>query len=316
MGYKKKVSTSMEEDFNVLGLGNIEYLAGIEVEENSSDELSEDKDSDEITSEEDVNSEVDPLDDEFVNVELFERIKNLPFDKMEDDHFDELIEALREKSIPEDDEELAQLAEEVIELIFEEKKKKGKKKYVIKGGKKKAIFMKTGAEKIKSQKMARKYRRKKKAKIALTRKKRVRKPSAMMRRTARYHKAHGESSGFADEIRASLSESVDDYQNLSDREDIIEHFGNIFELIENQIDDEEVIDIMVELYGSILDRYDNNELSESVMKDEEFVEVLKPALIVLKKCYEHLESEEVCVEEEDDDDEDLVGNLKALATGV
>lgn len=258
--------------------------------------------------------EDDALDSDTVNEIMIEKIKNIDFSQMTNEDLDELQKALEEKNVPDE-------FEEVVQGLFDkidEEQKKGKKAYKVIAGKKQVVFMKRGAELRKARKQHKKTTRKHHAKIEMMRKKRAKRPTMAMKKTARYHRAHGEGSELARDIQSMLSESgtVKD-ESPSLREEIIDRIGEIFEILERNIDDEQVTDLMEEHYSGLLTKYDDNQLSEDTVDEDTFLKELKPCLIIMKKCYDQVESQDSDEDEELTlDDGDLLGNLRQLASNV
>lgn len=260
-------------------------------------------------------------DEDVFTAEYAEKIKGLDFGSMSEDDLAELGEALSKIKCEDD---MRDELDATIKLVMDE----GKKEKIIKAGKKVTIIRKTGGEAAKARREGKKYRMTHKAALKKSRKKqkiKARRSGSAQAKTARKHAAMGEASEFANELRALLSEGKEVVES-SLRDEIIDRVGSVLEKLENEINDDAVVDLMVEQFDAVMDLYGNGNLSESNMDDDEFVNALNPALVLIQKCFdkveegaydaqwESVEEDEIDDVDDVDDDEDLLGNLKALAS--
>ena len=226
--------------------------------------------------------ENDPIEGKFVTRELMQRIANLPFESMSEEDFQQLSDELNQKELPEDDEELAELKDRVMSEAF---------KVIRTGrsGKKKRIRVLKGAEARKGKM----YRRRMRAKIKRAKKRWKR--SATGRRSKKAaeirQKRFGENTETGSELFKELvglvSESSAPSDEMSEHEVILDRIGNVFALIECLMPagkDKEVSQVFEATYEGIA-----NSLSEG-LDDDQFLEQVKPALNVIKRCLEEIEA--------------------------
>ena len=242
-----------------------------------------------------ASDEEDPLDGKFVSRELLGRIANLPFDAMEDSDFDELLNALAEKELPEGDEELHNLAEEVVKAIIEARQsldeglfdifrtRKGKRAKKAKAGFKTV----DGKAKKKTAKERMKTRMRKigsaAARAARAAKKWARTAKGKLSKKASERRAAKKNEGLGYELDAILEgadSSMPHYETLSRLEGVLA-------LLPVLIDDDSVQESVESAFDMVKDR-----LHESDGSDESALAAFKPALQVISKCLEHIDNQE------------------------
>lgn len=226
----------------------------------------------------DVEEGDDPIDGKFVTRELFKRIANLPFDAMSESDFDEVLEALADKDIPEGDDEIRGLAEAVVSTLIDargeltERKKRRRKA----GSRSmETVSVMTPAEARKQRQKRRRGPAKAKAKKAAAKRKRA--PSAVARRGARI-----EDAGLASELSALMHENTVASNQWGDTYARVER---VFGLIEFITGDEGVSEVLEQALETLSDSL--NESSD----DSDALAAMKPALKVISKCLESIDSE-------------------------
>jgi hypothetical protein len=235
----------------------------------------------------------DPIDGKFVTRELFKRIANLPFDAMSESDFDEVLEALAEKDVPEGDDELRGLAEAVVSTLIDARSELAEKAPVrtksMFGGTKKLCpdgFVSDGSggckRKTAQQKVATKMRSKGASgqRAKRTGKKYKKKHKNKLQRMAR--KRQREDVGLAAELSALMHESKVGSNPWGDTYSRVER---VFGLIEFITGDEGVSDVLEQALGTL-----GESLNESV-DESDALAAMKPALKVISKCLESIDSE-------------------------
>ncbi len=235
----------------------------------------------------------DPLDGDFVTRELLDRIVGLPLEDLDEDDIDEIIDGLKSKALPED-EEIREYATAVARALIDEGKKK--QKIVGADGKISIVMKKTGGDAA----IAKKGRRKNKSKLKKASKKYRRSAGFKMNKKKRARKGKKIKAAqqriasdvtLADELRSLLDEStgVD-----SSHADIVDRIGRIYELLDESIYDEGVSDVLEESFDGLCDT-----LTED---DSDIIDAVKPCLSVMAACLRAIDEQE---EYDDDDDNDI-----------
>jgi len=306
--HRKAPSTKLEEDLQSLGIAgdpsDIHGLATMTVEDavvgiglkghggdggEDGGQITEDADGNEPgDGGEQVaeGAESDPIDGKFVTRELLSRIVNLPMDTMEEADFDEILEGLKTKDLPEDDEELANLAEAVVEQLVEGKlqkirqakggfKRKAKAGFQMKGGKIKRIA--TG-ERITKRRERKKYMRGKGKVLA----KRWQRTVGKRHGKRLAHRKPLSASTLALDLGSLMAES----RHGETFAPAVERLARIFNLLDEQIADADVCRIMEETWNSFEDS-----ITEDTTEDS-FMESIRPCLMLVKRCLEHIEKQD------------------------
>lgn len=341
---QRKVTSTMEEDFIKLGLmsesvqeearnGKGRDMSSDEEDDTEDDEedyLDDEEDDDEEDDEEDMeesrgkktkkkdmaigktktikgmkeSDEEDPIDGKFVTMELFDRIKNLPFDNMKEEDFTALLDELSEKEIPEDNEELMSEAKEVVTMLKEGAANR-LRRFKAGSTSRKTSFqcpqgfraVKTGSGKgrpkcvpahlaaggmgalNKEARKKAKWARGGKGKMSKMRSGRVEKRRGAMR---------GESvSPLAAELM-SLNESFE-IANMTLRDEIVDRIGSIMELMSEEFRDEMVTELYEDALSNVLEMQSSGRLDEDVASDDEFLLALEPTVQLLAKSMEKIE---------------------------
>lgn len=237
--------------------------------------------------------EEDPLDGKFVNRELLGRIVNLPFAHMSEEDFDELINAFGGKELPEGDQELANLAESVMQTILEGRvairMQAGKKIHTQRTSARKKRQSKKLARKPRSAKLAKKRAKKEargqidRGKLKTARRQGISKRELQMAAKAKLKKKPSkkrEDMGLAAELQSLLDESVDrgEFAETQDR------IFRVFALISEMTNDE-VTDVLQEAWDDFKEKVSITE----DLEPEGFLEMAKPCLSLIKRSLEEFE---------------------------
>jgi hypothetical protein len=308
---KKTVTTTLEEDFKEIGvvLDPTEQagLSGILTEDgdepNPTAPLEYVETPEEISAGTSVEeNENDPIDGPIVTRELLERVSKLPFENFEESDFDELLDELKTKALPDGDDELREMAETVVKKILDEK-------------------VGTRMRRAKSHSMGRKVsfqcgigfrtdpndptgKRCVRAAVAAggkgkltkeARKKRLwgrggkgmhsKKVSARWR--ARRESVDGLISPFAAEL-ASLTEASAQEQE-SVRDEIMGRIARIFHMLHEEFLDPAVTEVYENVYEELDESWEAGRLDEEVMESEDFIAEVKPALNLIIKSLDRLD---------------------------
>jgi len=307
---KRTIHTSLEEDLKGLGIPGISMveqarLGGIpmtedadepaEVEEESTDEGDEE-------TPDSTNEDVDPLDAEEVNEDLFNAIMDLPFEGLQAEDVEEVLEALKGKKMPEDaSDELKERAEEVVDHLIAEVAAKVTRRF--KAGsvaKKKSKqcpqgFRKDGTKCVPAVKaaggagkLAKEGRKKKKWARSGAGKKSERK-------SARVAARRGEEMEFTESpFAAELLGLMEDNQEITEtvRDELIDRMDRIFDLLSEEFEDEAVTRVFTEAFEPVSASWKAGRLDEDVMDDDEFIAEIKPVLTLIHKSLDRIGSEE------------------------
>jgi len=314
--HRKAPSTSLEEDFKTLGLGvdenSIHDQATMTIEEavvgigvhGHGESFTEDDDDagGDLTEDEDGD---DPLDGKFVTRELLARIVGLPLDQMEEEDYRSLLDELKQKELPEGDEELAALSEAVVEQLVEGMMQRIRKAAGGFARRAKAGFQNI-AGKIKRIatgdriKKARKRAKRQRGAGGVVSKRWRRTKGARNKKKLDNSKPVGMASDLAVELENLVSESVVG----SSYSPVMERLSSIFSLIDEEFCDDAVCDVLKGTWDVF-----SKQITED-SDEESFLEAVKPCLIVIKRCLEEIEkqdlnhSDEDVSDDEDDDSED------------
>jgi len=308
---KKVINTSLEEDFRGLGLEGIDMgaqarLGGIPLEESEDPASAEDEEkkseeedasADAAEESDSTNGDVDPLNEDTVNVELFDAIMGLPFENLTAEDVEEILESLKEsKKIPEDaSDELRERAEEVVDFLLSEvaaktvrRHKAGsvaqkKSKQCPQGFRKKgnkcvpAVKAAGGAGKL-----AKEGRKKKKWAKSGAGKKSARKSARVAARR------EGVESPFALELMGLMEDTNEATKTV--RDDIVERFENILILLSEEFGDEAVSRVFDEALEPLAASWEAGRLDEDVMDEEEFLAEVNPVLSLIHRSLDRLDT--------------------------
>lgn len=222
--------------------------------------------------------DIDPLDSEFVTVELMDRLEGLDLDSIDEDDLAEVLEGLGEKELPEDEDLVERVKSFVGQLTELTRATAGKV-----GGKTKITKMKGAAAaeaKWKSRKRRRspKFKRMQKANARTAQGRKTAKAAKKRAKKSR-RRNRGEGTELALELRGlGLTESAKSYGEYTET---IERIGRVMDLISEWIDQPSVDEVLSESYENLTDS-----LMEST---EDFQEKVAPCLNVIKRCLEEIE---------------------------
>lgn len=271
----------LHEEFGAIGVDPSEtmHLAGISLTPERAKAMTEDVDPG-------TTQEADPYDGPQVTEALLRRIQKLPFDRMTTEDFDEVIESLKSKAMPDDaDPKLVALAEDVAKRLVEGRFKK----MVTATGKiiKKAIL--TGKEKLKgilfrrrNKSKIRSQRRKYSISSAFQRLKKLASRGNIVQKKARL--AGNESYELVNELHAMLAEEGIGTGAASIRESVLSRIGRIFLLMSDEFQEEAVDEVMATCADKLA------VLQESELTDADFMAAVRPAVKMITRMYSELES--------------------------
>jgi len=243
---------------------------------------------------------IDPLDGPDVTPELFERIMGLPFDNLEAEDVEEILERLKQKNLPKGDEALRESAEKVVKYLMQEVAAKRTRRF--KGGKvskKKSFQCPPGTRQdpknprrcVRAAKAAggagelhRERRKKKLWGRTGTGKKSERKSERMAARRPTKKES------FALELGAILEERTEDTMTV--RDELMERVQRIFVMLCEEFDTEAVTEIFEEAFEPLGVAWDSGRLDEDVMEAPEFMGMIEPALALIHKSIERLDRED------------------------
>lgn len=236
------------------------------------------------------------LDADEVTEFLLNKLEAIDLETVEDEDLLDIVNGLLEKNEP--SEELQARSEAFVQTVFDEAVKRGKALVIKKTGggmmKRAQAGFKTvdgqikrvsaGELKKKQRKRKMEYKtggRAKKKKYLAKRGRRL-----QMRRKARGLAADDQSKNMETELRELLNldnvaENAETVE-VTKYDETIERIGNIFELISERFESEAVDTVLDECWERI-----DQGLFES---DEDFEAVVKPALAIIKRCLEEIES--------------------------
>lgn len=242
-----------------------------------------------MTESQNDNSVEDPLDGKFVTRELLDRISALNMEDLDLEDIDEIIEELKDKELPEDD-EIEEDATNLVHGLMEVKAriirrakagKTAKKRsrmcppgYRMKDGKcVRAAIAAGGMGKLKKMaRLKKKWKRSGKGKMSLKKSKRW---------SAR--RESFEQSNFASEL-SSIMEGYE-VATMTERSEVIDRLNSIFGLLSEAFDDESIDQVYESAMDKIEESQNVGKLDESVMTDEEFIAELSPAVTLVRKSF-------------------------------
>jgi hypothetical protein len=318
---KKVVTTTIEEDFKAIGVPLDEDeqagLSGI-LTEDGADPIGEGgeppkaktcekcgkADSTEKCAcvKEDID---DAIDGPLVTKELLERVSNLPFENFEEKDFDDLLAELKTKALPEGDEELKTMAEEVVKKILDEKIGTRMRAHKARSMGKKVRFQcgpgfrtnpadPTGKQCVRAAVAAggkgklTKEQRKKRLWGRSGKGMHSKKVSARWAaRRPRRASPEGLLRPFAAEL-AALTEGTSEVQE-SVRDEIMGRVGRIFRLLHEEFLDPSVTEVYENVFEELDEAWEAGRLDEEVMEVEDFIAEVKPALSLIMKSLDRLD---------------------------
>ncbi len=311
MGQQKNPQTSLTEDFDSIGINydptEQAVIGGAPIPLTA-------KPAEEPIDENSVPVDDDPLDGPVVTMELFDRIMALPYENLSEDEVQEVLDALKEKELPEDaNDELKARAEEVVDHLLNEvrpnrirgrKHKKAarvRKKICPQGYRKESkdgpckravLTVKGGAGTLHKQAKVKKIQSHHGIqKVGQKRGKRLdRQAYGAGGRPARRMHADVNVSPFAAEL-GSLLEG-DKQVDMDVRDEIIERIDNIFILLHGEFLDESVSAVFTEAFEPVVDSFLAGRLDEDVVEADEFLASLKPVLSLITKSLDRIDRQD------------------------
>jgi hypothetical protein len=320
MAKEKVVRTTLQEDFERVGLkADIEHLGEMggappleapPAEENLGTAKKCEKCGKEYKGEKCLCSKKvegvdDPFDGPLVTKELLERIGNLPFENFEESDFDDLLNALKEKELPEGDEELATLAEAIVQKILDEKigirqrrhkarsMAKGKPRFFCQPGYRKAPGDETGKRCVPAHQAVAGgmggLKREGRVKKRRSRSGKGKRSERISKRWAA--RREGVVSPFAAEL-AALHEGDSHDEPKDVRDEILGRVEHILEMLSEEFLDNDVAAIFAEAYEPLMDAWEGGRLDEDVMEHEDFIAEVRPVLALITKSLDKIDREE------------------------
>jgi len=304
----KYSANTLQEDLNSLGIGGLSedvmasVALGVPLAEKA---CARDMDDEEDDDEEDEDGEDyeesrhDPMDGPFVTHTLFDRIMALPFERLEANDIDRVIDGLKTKRIPRNINGITERAEEVARHLISEIAAKRVRRARAHSMSKKASFScpqgyrkdpkdPNGKRCIRAAvaaggagKLAMRQRKAKKWSRSGSGKK-------SSRISARWAERRPGSESFAVELEHLLSEHDD--RNMTVRDEILGRISNIVEMIAFEFDDESVASVFEEAMDSLAASYDAGRLDEDVMDADAFMVEIRPVMALISKSLDRLDT--------------------------
>lgn len=311
---RQVVRSTLEEDFQKLGIpfgedAPLENVPGEipdeelgDVKTGSAGEDKGDRDFDEFTE-----STEDPLESEFVNKELFDRIDGLNHDALMAEDYEELIDELSKKKLPDGDDDLRENAERIVRMLQEGAAKRQRRFKKLSTARKMAFRCPEGQRAMGGGdgrptcrpahqvaggvgKLSRESRKKKKwVRSGSGKVSKRRSTRAAARR--QHFREDGVLSPLAQEL-LQVQESSTTEESMGVRDEIVDRIVNIFELLNEEFTDKSVTGIFEDEVSRIVDAYEHERLEEDAMDDNEFVAELDSALKLITKSLSMLEDKD------------------------
>ena len=289
----KYSANTLQEDLNSLGIGGLSedvmasVALGVPLAEKA---CARDMDDEEDDDEEDEDGEDyeeskhDPMDGPFVTHTLFDRIMALPFERLDEEDIERVIEGLKTKRIPRNIPGIQERAEEVASDLLE------RVKTIIKAGKRARINVSNSPEAKKLRRERRLTYKKKKTKInrraRITARKAPGKRAAL--KTAMAHQRMGDSQSFAVELEHILHEHEE--RDMGVRDEILIRLNRIIDLVAEEFNDEAVVEVFEEAVESLSASYAAGRLDEDVMDADAFLTELRPIMALVSKSLDRLDT--------------------------
>ena len=228
-----------------------------------------------------------------VTHELFSRIEKMSLDTLSEEDIQELLNSLKEKTLPDNDESLKLRAEKVVRKLIEASATRIRRFKTGRTSKKASFQCPQGFRAQKSSKGGRPRCvpsfRAAGGMGALNKQKRKKKKWARtgagamsQRKTLRVKKRRHENvSPLAIEL-AALTEGFD-LNNINIREEVVGRIVNIYTFLNEEFMDDSVTEVYDGILESLLEGFEAGRLDEDVVDDDEFIEQLSGALQVVTK---------------------------------
>ena len=305
-------SMSLQEDLDALGVKGLDEgaMARIALGQTMSEQGPPKKDDPEPDPEEEDDDEEDgedydesvhdAFDGPFVTPALFDRIMALPFDSLEEDQIELVIEGLKTKRVPRNIDGIAERATLVAQRLVDEAVAKRVRRARAHSMSKKASFQcPPGMRKDPKDPSGKRCIRAmqaaggagKLAKIKRKSKKWAKSGAGAKskRISARWadRRPGAQTSEFAVELEHLLYESQDRMENV--RSEILGRIDNIVDLLVQEFDDESVLAVFNEAVEPISASYEAGRLDEDVMDADAFLAEIKPVMAIISKSLDRLE---------------------------
>jgi len=265
-------------------------------EEPEDDEESEEDDDDE---EEYDESRHDPYDGPFVTKVLFNRIMDLPFESLDGDQIDLIIEGLKVKKVPRNVKGIAEQAEMVARKLMDEAIAKRTRRSRAHSMSKKASYQcPPGMRKDPGDPSGKRCVRSVKAAggagalARIRRKTKKWSKSGAGKKSAKISKRWAErrpsqNSDFAVELEHLLSENQERVDDV--RSEILGRIDNIVEMLVDEFDDAAVLAVFNEAIEPIAASYEAGRLDEDVMNVDTFLAEIRPVMTIISKSLDRIE---------------------------
>ncbi len=246
-------------------------------------------------------SKHDPYDGPFVTKALFDRIMDLPFESLDGDQIDLVIEGLKVKKVPRNVEGIAEQAELVARKLMDEAIAKRTRRSKAHSMSKKASYQcPPGMRKDPADPSGKRCVRAVKAAGgagALAKIKRKskkwsksgagKKSAKISKRWAERRPEKAQNSDFAVELEHLLSENQEQVENV--RSEILGRIDSIVEMIVGEFDDAAVLAVFNEAIEPIAASYEAGRLDEDVMSVDTFLAEIRPVMTIISKSLDRIE---------------------------
>lgn len=245
-------------------------------------------------------SKHDPFDGPFVTKALFDRILALPFESLDGDQVDLVIEGLKVKKVPKNVDGIAEQAEVVARKLMEMRGKITRRFKAGKMSKVRSTICKKGYRKSDPKDPsspcvrsaiaaggASKLHKGAREKKIWGKSGRGTKSQKKSKLWAGRRPGEKQNSDFAVELEHLLSENQERMENV--RDEILGRIGNIVDLIVEEFDDESVAQIFIEAIDPIAASHDAGRLDEDVMNVDAFLAEIRPVMTIISKSLDRIE---------------------------
>jgi hypothetical protein len=275
--------------------------------------------------------------------EILQRVEQLDVETLKLEDVENILKELSGLDVDEKDTKLVEHAQQIVTMLINTKRglEEGAtfKTFAAHGTKKVVKHKQYGQKARKARRMAKIFRRKNKARIAL--KSRKRELKGWFKRVTKLREAKqpnhvhavnkaivgsrhlpgiaaSADSEIANDLRSVLSEAR---ASRSLRNQIVEQFATVFDLIDELYNSEKVGAVIDEAFQPIDDRDQAGTLTEESLDDDEFMEMLSPCISLVGRVLESVEAGKVDFEfielteddeNDDEDDEEDLGNVRDL----
>lgn len=291
-----RVNTTLEEDLARVGVSSADFGVLEESEDGS-------KEKNELTGSSIEKPGENPLDADKVNFEMFEAVMGLPFDKMETEEIEQILEELKKKNVDDpmlenEPDDLRERAEEVVDFLLEKVAVRTRR---AKSGRmaKKASFQcpegyvkdskdKTGKKCIRAAKAAGGSGKLKRMRLKKKKWSRSGAGKVSSRKSKRWASRREDISPFASELMGVV-ESADKEQSI--RGELVEQVEGILDLCSEEFNDEAVTRIFEDAYEPVSNGLDSGRLDEDMMSEDEFMSEIRPVITLILKSYPKINGE-------------------------